>query len=84
MTARAPIILTKLGYRIDDAAALIGVSQSKFLELVKQQRMPQPRWIDRCKIWRGDELLDAFNRLTDDAAPSEDDEWGDVLGDDAA
>lgn len=75
----APVILnmTKLGYRRAEAAAFVGVSASKFDELVKDGRMPAGHRIDGVVIWRGDELLSAFNRLTgrEDA--------GDVSGQDA-
>jgi predicted DNA-binding transcriptional regulator AlpA len=82
-----PVILTKLGYRDHEAAALIGVSVSKFRDLVKSGRMPESRRIDGCAIWRGDELLAAFNDLTNTASPSDEDDgegWDDVLGDSAA
>ena len=42
-----------------------------------------------CAIWRADELLEAFNRLTQYVPPDEQPEdegegWDDILGDDAA
>ena len=88
-----PIILTKLGYRDHEAAALIGVSVSKFRDLIKSGRMPESRRIDGCAVWRGDELLAAFNDLTNTASPSDPDNepdgddgdgWDDFIGDSAA
>ena len=67
----------KLGFRVDEAAHLIGVSPSKFRLLVGQGRMPKARKVDNCAIWRCDELVDAFNCLTNDTST---DEWSDVLG----
>ncbi len=75
----APIILPKIGFRAHEAAAFIGVSASKFRALVDAGQMPEPRRIDGCVIWRGDELLAAFNVLTNTAPPDEEDPWGDVL-----
>ena len=86
---RPPIILPKLGYRASEAAELIGVSVSKFRSMVKDGEMPGHRMVGGCAIWRADELLEAFNRLTQYVPPDEQPEdegegWDDILGDDAA
>lgn len=62
----APVILnmTKLGFRRTEAAAFIGVSPSKFDQMVKAGDMPEPHRIGGVVIWRGDELQAAFDRLT--------------------
>lgn len=80
-----PVILnmTKLGFRRAEAAAFIGVSPTKFSEMVKAGDMPEPHRIGGVVLWRGDELLSAFNRLTgrDDAGEvSPEEEWDNALG----
>lgn len=87
--SQAPIILTKLGFRAREAADLIGVSESKFRAMVKDGEMPAHRMIGGCAVWRGDELLEAFNTLTQYTPPDEQPEdegegWDDILGDSAA
>lgn len=59
-----PIVLAKLGFRRAEAAACIGVSPTKFDLLVKDGRMPRPHRIDGVVLWRADELIAAFDRLT--------------------
>lgn len=58
------IPITKLGYRRPEAAAFVGVSPTTFDAWVKGGRMPAPRKIGGVVLWRGDELIEAFNRLT--------------------
>ena len=53
-----------------EAAAYIGVGATKFDELVTGGRMPQPKRIDRRKVWDRLELDSAF----DDLAVEADDE----------
>jgi hypothetical protein len=45
------------------AAAYIGCSPTKFDELVKDGRMPQPRCIDSRRIWDIVELDEGFEEL---------------------
>jgi len=45
------------------AATYVGVSPSKFDELVQDRRMPQPRRIDARKVWDRFELDAAFDEL---------------------
>lgn len=59
----APITINQLGYRKPDAAKFIGVSKTKFENLVKQGRMPQPFKCDGCTVWDGRELVKAFDAL---------------------
>jgi hypothetical protein len=56
-----------------EAAIYVGVSLTKFDELVRTGRMPDPKRIDGRKVWdvRGLDL--AFDEL-----PSEDNSWDDV------
>ncbi|MDF1769869.1 hypothetical protein [Maricaulis sp.] len=62
--------MPKLGYRAKDAAVYLGLSETKFHNMVKDGRLPKPRRIDGCVVWRADELVSAFNRLTDGEGPS--------------
>jgi len=49
----------------------LGVSASKFDELVRDGRMPAPRRIDARKVWDVLELDEAFDALPrDDSSPS--------------
>lgn len=64
MSAPVLIPLTKLGYRRPEAAAFVGVSPTTFDAWVKDGKMPVARKIGGVVLWRGDELIEAFNRLT--------------------
>ena len=59
-----PFIIQQIGYRKPDAAKFVGVSPSKFMQLVKDKRMPEPSQVDGCVIWDGRELIAAFDALT--------------------
>jgi predicted DNA-binding transcriptional regulator AlpA len=48
------------GLRAVAAAAYLGVSKSKFLELVQEQRLPAPIAIDAMRVWDRLELDAAF------------------------
>jgi hypothetical protein len=56
-----------------EAAMYVGISPGKFDELIRTRRMPNPRRIDRRKIWDVHELDLAFDDL-----PSEGNSWDDV------
>lgn len=55
--------LEPLGLSRVTAATYIGVSPTKFDELVKDGRMPCARMIDGRRVWCRDELEDAFDAL---------------------
>ena len=63
-----------------EAAMYIGISASKFDELVHDGRMPEPKRIDGRKLWDVHALDLAFNSLPDDSDQgrknSFDDAWG--------
>lgn len=62
-----------------EAAAYVGVSPSKFDELVNDGRMPRPRRIDGRKVWDVRELDLAFNALPHEGGEdSEDESWSDL------
>jgi hypothetical protein len=56
------------GLRRESAAAWIGVSPTKFDELVRTGLMPRPKRVDGCVIWDRYRLDDAFDALPDEGA----------------
>lgn len=62
----SPIAVTPRGLQRDTAARYIGVSPTKFDQLVQQRRMPQPRRLDGRKLWDRLELDEAFSALPTD------------------
>lgn len=79
MTRSALGLAPRRGLRREDAARYIGLSASKFDELVRDGRLPRPARIDGCVIWDVRKLDLACDELFGDAAPSEDG-WGDFDG----
>jgi predicted DNA-binding transcriptional regulator AlpA len=61
-----------------EAAAYVGVSPSKFDEMVGDRRMPPPRRVDGRKVWDVRELDVAFDALPYDASSGEKNSWHDV------
>lgn len=60
------------GLRRDEAARYIGISSTKFDQLVADGRMPKPVRIDGCVIWdisRLDVAFDSLSRQDDGANP---------------
>jgi excisionase family DNA binding protein len=53
----------------EEAAAYVGVSPSKFDEMVKDGRMPRPKKIDTRRVWIVQRLAVALNALPDDGEP---------------
>lgn len=51
------------GLRRPEAAEYIGVSASKFDQLVRTGRMPKPKRIDGCVVWDVRELDRAFDAI---------------------
>ena len=60
-----------------EAAASVGVSVSKFRELVVDGRMPRPRRIDGRIVFDVDELRAAFKAIPHEAE-AESDTWADL------
>lgn len=58
------------GLRREAAADWVGVSASKFDEMVKDGRMPKPKRVDGCVIWDRYRLDAAFEALPDGATAS--------------
>ena len=65
------------GLHRDEAARYIGISVSKFDELVGDGRMPPPRRIDGRKVWDRRALDSAFDDLPSEAPVNE---WDQALG----
>ena len=77
----APVYKPRRGLSRAEASLYIGVSTSKFDELVKDGTMPPPVHIGSRVIWDIRRLDDAFDVLGDQDAPGETDDndtWGDV------
>lgn len=55
------------GLRREQAASYVGVSASKFWELVAEGRMPRPFNVDGCVLWDIHDLDAAFDALKDGA-----------------
>jgi hypothetical protein len=56
------------------ASSYIGVSASKFDQMVGDGRMPSPKKIDACRVWDIHQLDAAFDALP--GGGDGDDEWG--------
>lgn len=69
------------GLSCEEAAAYIGVGQTKFLALVEDGKMPKPIRIDRRVIWDMRALDSAFDQMREEQSPTStgpgvDEEWG--------
>jgi hypothetical protein len=73
--ASLPLVL---GLPEIEAAAAIGISQSKFRELVAKKTMPEPRVVGGKLVYDIDELRAAFKSLPHRGEETEDDTWADV------
>lgn len=68
---RAVHPIPRRGLRRDEAALYVGVSPSKFDELVKDGRMPKPKRIDGCVLWDVRKLDLAWDDLDGDNSASD-------------
>jgi hypothetical protein len=75
IAASLPIVF---GLSEEEAAAAVGISQTKFRDLVTQKRMPTARRVDGRKIYDVDELRLAFKALPHEPMVEEVDTWADV------
>jgi predicted DNA-binding transcriptional regulator AlpA len=64
-----PVEYAPRGLRADLAAAYLGMSRTKFLELVSDDRLPQPIAIDAMRVWDRFELDAAFEAFKKNAEP---------------
>jgi hypothetical protein len=74
-----PLLPVVFGLGEVEAAAAIGISESKFRTLVKENRMPRPRRIDGRAVWDVDELRVAFKALPHEGDRDGTDSWADVV-----
>jgi predicted DNA-binding transcriptional regulator AlpA len=60
-------LLAYRGLRRAEAARYVGVSPSKFDEMIRDGRMPRPFHVDACTIWDVHDLDPAIDELKDGA-----------------
>jgi predicted DNA-binding transcriptional regulator AlpA len=70
-----PQALQPRGISRIEAARYIGISPSKFDQLVEDKRMPEPRAIDGRVVWDRWELDVAFSDLPHRGSDASDDPW---------
>jgi hypothetical protein len=70
MVERRVPVVGQRGFRQVEATRYVGVSPTKFLEMVRDGRMPSGFFIDSCRIWDIVDLDRAFDDLKA-ADPSE-------------
>ncbi len=58
-----PASLPPRGLSRAQSAAYVGIGATKFDELVRDGRMPQPKQIDERKVWDRHQLNEAFSAL---------------------
>jgi predicted DNA-binding transcriptional regulator AlpA len=73
-----PANLPPRGLCREAAAQYVGVGVSKFDEMVKDGRMPQPRKIDSRNVWDKAAVDGAFDQLPVGDGGPPDESWGDV------
>ena len=69
--------IPRRGLSRDEAAVYIGISVSKFDELVRDGRMPGPKRIDGRKVWDVHDLDVAFDALPSENQQSQGSSWDD-------
>ncbi|RSB40960.1 hypothetical protein EGK63_15725 [Brevundimonas sp. 357] len=70
-----PLSLPPRGLGREVASRYIGISVTKFDQLVQEGRMPAPKRIDGRKLWDRDALDEAFWALPDDGTDRADNPW---------
>jgi predicted DNA-binding transcriptional regulator AlpA len=63
MSSPQAALIAWRGLRREEAARYVGVSPSKFDEMIRDGRMPRPFHIDKCTIWDVRDLDLAFEAL---------------------
>lgn len=72
-----PLSLPPRGLSREIAATYIGVSPTKFDELVQKGKMPPPKRIDRRKLWDKRAIDAAFDQLQDEFS-GDDNPWSEL------
>jgi len=76
-----PPSLAPIGICREQAAAFIGVSPTKFDQMVSDRRMPRAKKIDGRVVWDVEKLRLAFKRLPDEDGSIDDaNEWDEPCG----
>ncbi|KPF84494.1 hypothetical protein IP70_15850 [alpha proteobacterium AAP38] len=73
--ARLPPNLAPRGLSRTEAAAYIGVSPSKFDQMVGDRRMPKPKRLDGRVVWDRMAIDRAFEALPDEGGQVSDNPW---------
>jgi excisionase family DNA binding protein len=76
LSATRPI--PRRGLSREEAAMYVGVSTTKFDELVKSGRMPVAQRVDGRKVWDVHKLDAAFDGLPDDTPNGKASSWDDA------
>lgn len=83
MTKARTEIVTRLrtlrGMPAPEAAAYLGLGESKFQQMVADGRMPKPRIADGKRLWDVDELDVAFKNLPREGGEQPANSWSDYL-----
>ena len=69
--------IPRRGLSREEAAMYVGISASKFDELVRNRRMPAPKRIDGRKVWDIRDLDVAFDALPGENSQSQGSSWDD-------
>jgi excisionase family DNA binding protein len=69
--------IPRRGLSREEAAMYVGISASKFDELVRNRRMPAPKRIDGRKVWDIRDLDVAFDALPGENSRSQGSSWDD-------
>jgi excisionase family DNA binding protein len=77
VTARIERLVPRRGLSRVEAAMYLGISPSKFDELVRDGRMPAPKRIDGRKVWDIHNLDVAFEALPSENETSGGSTWDD-------
>jgi hypothetical protein len=70
-----PPTLAPRGLQREAAAGYVGISATKFDEMVLDGRMPRAKLIDRRKVWDRNALDRAFDALPDDSEDRPANDW---------
>lgn len=73
-----PIAYPPRGLSRDEAARYVGVSATKFDQMVKDARMPAPKRVDARVVWDRQALDLAFEALPGNDSSDEVDTWADL------
>jgi predicted DNA-binding transcriptional regulator AlpA len=76
MPKPTPIWWQPLGLSAGQAAAHLGISRTKFDELVKDGRMPQPHCVDGRRLWDRREVEECFAMLPRESSTEKIEPWG--------